>query len=110
MCFHLAVKKENAPFPRLGVICGKVLTSAKLFMDSLSASLCSHIDEFVLSCVVSILEEIGSDLSQEDIFDVESFSEMLTAYFPDFASIPYSATCHWIFELSAQLSKIKQGN
>lgn len=68
----------------------------------------SHIDEIVLSYVVSILEELGSDLGQEDIFDVESFSEMLTAYFPDFASIPHSAICHWIFELSAQLSKSKQ--
>ena len=78
-------------------------------MSFLSLPLCSYIDEIVLSYVVSILEEIGSDLSQEDIFDVESFSEMLTAYFPDFASIPHSAICHWIFELSAQLSKAKQG-
>lgn len=66
-------------------------------------------DEIVLSYVASILEELGSDAGQEDIFDVESFSEMLTAYFPDFASISHTAICDWIFELSAQLSKLKQG-
>nr|CAG4651176.1 EOG090X0A55 [Simocephalus serrulatus]SVE94385.1 EOG090X0A55 [Simocephalus serrulatus] len=76
--------------------------------DNIPQSNLSYIDEIVLSYVVSILEELGSELGQEDIFDVESFSEMLTAYFPDFASIPHSAICHWIFELSAQLSKSKQ--
>ena len=69
----------------------------------------SYVDEIVLSYVVSILEELGSESSQEDVFDVESFSEMLTAYFPEFASIPHGAICDWMFELSAQLSKRKQG-
>nr|CAG4634944.1 EOG090X0A55 [Alona affinis] len=68
----------------------------------------SHVDEIVLSYVVSILEELGTDWAgQEDLFDVESFSEMLTAYFPDFATIPHSSICDWIFELAAQLSKVK---
>ena len=68
-------------------------------------------DEIVLSYVVSILEELGteSESSSEDVFDVESFSEMLAAYFPEFASIPHGAICDWMFELSAQLSKCKQG-
>nr|CAG4648780.1 EOG090X0A55 [Polyphemus pediculus] len=65
----------------------------------------SHIDEIVLSYVVSILEELGSEWGQEDLFDVESFSEMLTAYFPDFESIPHTNVCDWIFKLSAELSK-----
>nr|SVE76532.1 EOG090X0A55 [Daphnia longispina] len=76
--------------------------------DNIPQANLSHIDEIVLSYVVSILEEIGSDLCQEDVFDVESFSEMLTAYFPDFVSIPHSVICHWIFELSSKLSKSKQ--
>nr|SVE74327.1 EOG090X0A55 [Daphnia barbata] len=76
--------------------------------DNIPQANLSHIDEIVLSYVVSILEEIGSDLCQEDVFDVESFSEMLTAYFPDFASIPHSVICHWIFELSSKLSRSKQ--
>nr|SVE91284.1 EOG090X0A55 [Daphnia sinensis] len=76
--------------------------------DNIPQANLSHIDEIVLSYVVSILEEIGSDLCQEDIFDVESFSEMLTAYFPDFASIPHTVICHWIFELSSKLSKSKE--
>nr|CAG4649532.1 EOG090X0A55 [Scapholeberis mucronata]SVE93764.1 EOG090X0A55 [Scapholeberis mucronata] len=73
--------------------------------DNIPNSNLSYIDEIVLSYVVSILEELGTDFpGQEDVFDVESFSEMLSAYFPDFASIPHSAICDWIFELSAQLS------
>ena len=75
-----------------------------IFFDS------SHVDEIVLEYVVSILEELGSDEEgQEDLFDVESFSEMLTAYFPDFATISHSSICDWIFELAVQLSKSKKG-
>nr|CAG4637942.1 EOG090X0A55 [Chydorus sphaericus] len=69
----------------------------------------SHVDEIVLSYVVSILEELGSDWEgQEDLFDVEAFSEMLTAYFPEFATISHSSICDWIFELASSLSKSKQ--
>lgn len=71
--------------------------------------LTSHIDEIVLSYVVSILEELGSEWGQEELFDVESFSEMLTAYFPDFESIPHSNICDWIFNLSAELSNVTKG-
>lgn len=71
----------------------------------------SHVDEIVLSYVVSSLEELGSEWQgQEDLFDVEAFSEMLTAYFPEFATIPHSSICDWIFELAAQQSKSKKGN
>lgn len=66
-------------------------------------------DEIVLSYVVSILEELGTETLFEDIFDVESFSEMLTAYFPDFVSVSHIIICDWIFKLAAQLTKSKQG-
>ena len=69
----------------------------------------SHIDEIVLSYVVSILEELGSEWGQEELFDVEAFSEMLTAYFPDFISIPHTNICDWIFKLAAELTKANQG-
>ena len=62
-----------------------------------------------MSYVVSCLEELGEDTLFEDTFDVESFSEMLTAYFPDFVSVPHSLICDWIFKLAIQLSKSKQG-
>ena len=90
----------------------------------------SFVDEIVLSYVVSILEELGSESGHEELFDVESFSkchisfrnqiqnnlifclvtgEMLTAYFPEFVSVPHVAICDWMFKLSAQISKSKQG-
>nr|CAG4646440.1 EOG090X0A55 [Macrothrix elegans] len=85
---------------------GLVTESLLAFLkENIPGSNLSHVDEIVLSYVVSILEELGTDA---DFFDVESFSEMLTAYFPDFASISHGAICDWIFELSAQLSKSKQ--
>jgi len=74
--------------------------------DNIPQAKLSHIDEIVLSYVVSILEELGSEWGEEEIFDVESFSEMLTAYFPDFESIPHANICDWIFDLSAELSKV----
>lgn len=77
----------------------------KFLQDNFPQSKLSHIDEIVLSYVVSILEELGSEWGQEELFDVESFSEMLTAYFPDFESIPHASICDWIFNLSAELSK-----
>jgi len=78
----------------------------KFLQDNFPQSKLGHIDEIVLSYVVSILEELGSEWGQEELFDVESFSEMLTAYFPDFESIPHSNICDWIFNLSAELSNV----
>jgi len=47
----------------------------------------SDIDEIGLSYMVSILEELGSADSMEDIFEVEQFIEMMEAYLPGFGQI-----------------------
>ncbi|GLG92904.1 hypothetical protein R5R35_003257 [Gryllus longicercus] len=72
----------------------------------------SSIDEIVLSYVVSILEDLGTEESVEDAFDVEGFCEMMAAYFPEFSVIHHGAVCQWMFELAATLSqkKSKEGN
>ncbi|XP_044740522.1 CUE domain-containing protein 2 [Chrysoperla carnea] len=57
------------------------------------------IDEIVLSYVVAILEDAGSD----PVFDVEGFCEMMSAYFPEFEAINNAAVCQWVFELEAKL-------
>ena len=49
--------------------------------------LCSGIDEIVLSYMVSILEELGTEDSLDDVFDVEAFTDMMEAYMPGFAQI-----------------------
>lgn len=59
----------------------------------------SLIDEIVLSYVVAVLEDVSSD----PVFDVEGFCEMMTAYFPEFASINHATVCQWMFELEATL-------
>jgi hypothetical protein len=67
----------------------------------------SSIDEIVLSYVVSILEDLGTEASIEEAFDVEGFCEMMAAYFPEFSAIHHSAVCQWMFELEATLSQKK---
>lgn len=67
----------------------------------------SSIDEIVLSYVVSILEDLGTETSVEEAFDVEGFCEMMAAYFPEFSTIHHAAVCQWMFELEATLSQKK---
>lgn len=47
----------------------------------------SSVDEIVLSYMISILEELGSDGGGDDAFDVEDFTEMMAAYLPGFDDI-----------------------
>lgn len=67
----------------------------------------SSIDEIVLSYVVSILEDLGTEASVEEAFDVEGFCEMMAAYFPEFSTIHHNDVCQWMFELEATLSQKK---
>ena len=66
----------------------------------------------MLSYVVSILEEMGSDFedqsASEEAFDVDGFCEMMTAYFPEFSVIEPGSVCTWIFELASSLSSKKR--
>lgn len=67
--------------------------------DALSA-----IDEIVLSYVVSILETLATE-SGDDAFDVDQFSEMMSAYLPAFSKINSAAVCEWMFQLASWLAK-----
>ncbi|EEB16459.1 conserved hypothetical protein [Pediculus humanus corporis] len=86
-----------------------------LIKDSLFALVKNHIptaqvsdiDEIVLTYVVSILEDLGTEVDVEDAFDVEGFCEMLSAYLPDFVNIDHGSVCDWIFQLSSTLSQKK---
>jgi hypothetical protein len=49
------------------------------------------IDDIVLSYVVSILEELGTDVDSPESFDGDGFSEMMEAYIPGFGSIDWCA-------------------
>uniref|UniRef100_A0A1B6DBI2 CUE domain-containing protein n=1 Tax=Clastoptera arizonana TaxID=38151 RepID=A0A1B6DBI2_9HEMI len=70
----------------------------------------SFIDEIVLTYVVSILEELGGEISGEveDAFDAEEFCEMMAAYLPEFSTISLPQVCHWMFELEAILRQAKE--
>ncbi|KAK2162709.1 hypothetical protein LSH36_93g06011 [Paralvinella palmiformis] len=61
------------------------------------------IDEIGLSYMVSILEELGSADSMEDIFEVEQFIEMMEAYLPGFGQIDSVTVSGWMFDLSDKL-------
>ena len=47
----------------------------------------SALDEVLLSYITGVLEDLGSQESVEENFDVEVFAEMLEAYIPGFAEI-----------------------
>ncbi|XP_018563127.1 CUE domain-containing protein 2 [Anoplophora glabripennis] len=64
----------------------------------------SLIDEIVLSYVIAVLEDVGSD----PVFDVEGFCEMMAAYFPEFESINHATVCQWMFQLEAKLQEVDQ--
>ncbi|XP_056640947.1 CUE domain-containing protein 2 [Diorhabda carinulata] len=62
------------------------------------------IDEIVLSYVIAVLEDVGTD----PVFDVEGFCEMMAAYFPEFESINHASVCQWMFELEAKLQEAEE--
>lgn len=66
----------------------------------------SSIDDIVLSYVVSILEELGSQ-SPEEAFDVDQFTEMMSAYLPKFVEINSAIICQWMVDLAARISQGK---
>lgn len=50
----------------------------------------STLDDVLLSYITGVLEDLGSQQSVEENFDVEVFAEMLEAYIPGFAEIDRS--------------------
>ncbi|XP_055906083.1 CUE domain-containing protein 2 [Eupeodes corollae] len=64
----------------------------------------SVVDEIVLSYIISILEEA----SQDPCFDVEGFTEMMSAYFSEFSLIDSGVICNWIFKLESELSEMEK--
>lgn len=70
-----------------------VFFSSKLVLDTLWTygdfipTKCSTLDDVLLSYITGVLEDLGSQQSVEENFDVEVFGEMLEAYIPGFAEI-----------------------
>ena len=49
--------------------------------------MCSNVDEIMLSYVAEVLSGLGEEEEEETSFDVEQFSEMISAYVPEFATV-----------------------
>ncbi|PRD28385.1 UNVERIFIED_CONTAM: Cuedc2 [Trichonephila clavipes] len=60
---------------------------SKFIMEHTGLDALSSIDEIVLSYIIGVLETLGCANSPEDVFDVDEFAEMMTAYIPDFSNI-----------------------
>ncbi|GIY18345.1 hypothetical protein CEXT_410731 [Caerostris extrusa] len=60
---------------------------SKFIMKHTGLDALSSIDEIVLSYIIGALETLGSADSPEDVFDVDEFTEMMTAYIPAFLNI-----------------------
>ena len=51
------------------------------------AGVCSNVDEVMLSYVAEVLSGLGEEEGEETSFDVEQFSEMISAYVPEFTTV-----------------------
>ncbi|XP_073452705.1 CUE domain-containing protein 2 isoform X2 [Aquarana catesbeiana] len=87
----------------------------KIIRATLSSFIQSHIpdadlssmDEVVFSYVTGLLEELGSQASTEEDFEMETFIEMLEGYIPGFAEIGSDKVYEMMFELSGRLSEAR---
>lgn len=64
----------------------------------------STLDDVLLSYITGVLEDLGSQESVEENFDVEVFTEMLEAYVPGFAEIDSVKVCEMMFSLASKLA------
>ncbi|CAL8298858.1 unnamed protein product [Merluccius merluccius] len=64
----------------------------------------SALDEVLLSYITGVLEDLGSQESVEENFDIEVFTEMLEAYIPGFAEIDSVKVCDMMFNLASKLA------
>ncbi|XP_017283980.1 CUE domain-containing protein 2 [Kryptolebias marmoratus] len=64
----------------------------------------STLDDVLLSYITGVLEDLGSQQSVEENFDVEVFAEMLEAYIPGFAEIESVKVCEMMFSLASKLA------
>ncbi|XP_054655670.1 CUE domain-containing protein 2 isoform X1 [Dunckerocampus dactyliophorus] len=64
----------------------------------------STLDDVLLSYITGVLEDLGSQQSVEENFDVEVFAEMLEAYIPGFAEIDSVKVCEMMFSLASTLA------
>ncbi|XP_056386532.1 CUE domain-containing protein 2 [Hyla sarda] len=91
------------------------MSREKIIRDALTDFIQSHIpnadvsamDEVFFSYVTGVLEELGSQDSSDEDFDMETFMEMLEGYIPGFAEIGSEKVYEMMFELSGQLREAR---
>ncbi|TRY95945.1 hypothetical protein DNTS_001952 [Danionella cerebrum] len=67
----------------------------------------STLDDVLLSYITGVLEDLGSQKSVEENFDVEVFVEMLEAYIPGFSNIDSVKVCEMMFSLASKLTSAR---
>ncbi|XP_036430105.1 CUE domain-containing protein 2 [Colossoma macropomum] len=67
----------------------------------------STLDDVLLSYITGVLEDLGSQTSVEENFDVEVFVEMLEAYIPGFSDIDSVQVCEMMFNLASKLASAR---
>ncbi|XP_065152669.1 CUE domain-containing protein 2 [Paramisgurnus dabryanus] len=67
----------------------------------------STLDDVLLSYITGVLEDLGSQESVEENFDVEVFVEMLEAYIPGFSDIDSVKVCEMMFSLASKLASAR---
>ncbi|KAG8435115.1 hypothetical protein GDO86_013171 [Hymenochirus boettgeri] len=67
----------------------------------------SSMDEVFFMYITGVLEELGSQDSSEEDFDMESFVEVFEGYVPGFSEISSEKVYEMLFELSGRLSEAR---
>ncbi|XP_026322662.1 CUE domain-containing protein 2 [Hyposmocoma kahamanoa] len=73
----------------------------RFIMNNIPTANLTQIDDIVLSYVISILEES----SQDSVFDVDGFIEMMTGYVPEFGRLDAGQVSSWVFQLEEELRR-----
>lgn len=90
-------------------------TREKFIKNALSEFLIRHsaegsvsaIDDIILKYMTSILEDLGDGTLEDDIFDVDQFTETMEAYLPGFQDINSVEVSEWMFDLASRIGNLK---
>lgn len=86
--------------------CIAVVKTLAFSRNAFNAIARSTLDDVLLSYITGVLEDLGSQQSVEENFDVEVFAEMLEAYVPGFAEIDRWSVALSLFILKQYILKM----
>lgn len=82
----------------------------KFILKNTGLDALNSVDEIVMSYIIGVLESLESSNEPEDVFDVNEFVEMMSAYIPAFSTINTSDIHEWMLQLADFLKENSKKN